>query len=165
MAAEPVDVPARDDELLRLSSVEVEASRTPEYRATNSMSATRMFEPLPEVPFDVAILTEDLIIVSASFGGDGDVRVSGGADMRAPGFRANLNVQSMRDQVRETNRFDRRSCLDARPSASVGFSYAWKMPGVVSCITAHARNLLTTQRASRYLSGAPRGLLSRQHRT
>ena len=63
-----------------MSAFEVTDVRTHEYRATNSMSASRLPMALSEVPFNIAIVTEDFLIDTASFGGETGVDFSGGAN-------------------------------------------------------------------------------------
>lgn len=87
---------ATKEAAIQLSAFEVEAARTHEYRATNSFSATRMSVPLSEVPFNVAIITEDFMVDTASFGGDGDVGFSGGANRAAVSWNAAVNGKSVR---------------------------------------------------------------------
>jgi iron complex outermembrane receptor protein len=83
-------------EVVNLSVFQVEEEMTHEYRATNSFSATRLPVPLAEVPFNVAVFTEEFMIDTASFGGDGDVGFSGGANRAAVSWNAAVNGKSVR---------------------------------------------------------------------
>ncbi len=83
-------------EVLKLSTFVVEGEMSHEYRATNSFSATRLPVPLSEVPFNVAVITEDFMIDTAAFGGDGDVGFSGGANRAAVSWNAAVNGKSVR---------------------------------------------------------------------
>jgi hypothetical protein len=69
------------------------------------------------------------------------------------GLSANLNVQYVWDQVRETNRFGAPSYLETRPSASIGVNYSWRWQDVKYRVSLFAQNLLTTQRSSGYIPG------------
>jgi iron complex outermembrane receptor protein len=80
-----------------MSAFEVEAVRTHEYRATNSMSASRLPMPLAEVPFNILIVTEDFMLDTASFGGalsEGDFY--GGANREAVSWNASVNGKAVR---------------------------------------------------------------------
>ncbi|MDP3072479.1 MAG: TonB-dependent receptor [Opitutaceae bacterium] len=82
---------------VQMSAFEVEDVRTHEYRATNSMSASRLPMALSEVPFNIAIVTEDFLIDTASFGGalsEGDF--SGGANREAVSWNASVNGKAVR---------------------------------------------------------------------
>lgn len=82
---------------VQMSAFEVEDVRTHEYRATNSMSASRLPMALSEVPFNIAIVTEDFMLDTASFGGafsEGDF--SGGANREAVSWNASVNGKAVR---------------------------------------------------------------------
>jgi iron complex outermembrane receptor protein len=79
-----------------MSAFEVEDKRTHEYRATNSMSASRLPMALSEVPFNIAIVTEDFILDTASFGGETGTDFSGGANREAVSWNASVNGKSVR---------------------------------------------------------------------
>ena len=76
---------------VQMSAFEVEDIRTHEYRATNSMSASRLPMALSEVPFNIAIITEDFMLDTASFGGDTGTDFSGGANREAVSWNASVN--------------------------------------------------------------------------
>lgn len=79
-----------------MSAFGVTDERTHEYRATNSMSASRLPMALSEVPFNIAIVTEDFLIDTASFGGGTDVDFSGGANREAVSWNASVNGKAVR---------------------------------------------------------------------
>ncbi|MBL9188834.1 MAG: TonB-dependent receptor [Opitutaceae bacterium] len=81
---------------VQMSAFEVEDVRTHEYRATNSMSASRLPMALSEVPFNIAIVTEDFILDTASFGGETTVDFSGGANREAVNWNASVNGKAVR---------------------------------------------------------------------
>ena len=81
---------------VQMSAFEVEDIRTHEYRATNSMSASRLPMALSEVPFNIAIITEDFMLDTASFGGDTGTDFSGGANREAVSWNASVNGKSVR---------------------------------------------------------------------
>lgn len=88
---------ANDPTTVQMSAFEVEDVRTHEYRATNSMSASRLPMALSEVPFNIAIVTEDFMLDTASFGGafsEGDF--SGGANREAVSWNASVNGKAVR---------------------------------------------------------------------
>jgi iron complex outermembrane receptor protein len=88
--------PADNSAPIELSAFQVEAERTHEYRATNSMSASRLPMALSEVPFNIAIVTEDFMIDTASFGGETGVDFSGGANREAVSWNASVNGKAVR---------------------------------------------------------------------
>lgn len=81
---------------IQMSAFEVEDVRTHEYRATNSMSASRLPMALSEVPFNIAIVTEDFMLDTASFGGETGVDFSGGANREAVNWNASVNGKAVR---------------------------------------------------------------------
>lgn len=81
---------------IQMSAFEVDDVRTHEYRATNSMSASRLPMALSEVPFNIAIVTEDFMLDTASFGGETSVDFSGGANREAVNWNASVNGKAVR---------------------------------------------------------------------
>ncbi len=90
------DANSSTDQVIEMSTFQVEGERLHEYRATNTYSATRMSVPLSQVPFNVAIVTEDFMLDTASFGGNGDVGFSGGANRAAVSWNAAVNGKAVR---------------------------------------------------------------------
>jgi len=92
----PTTSAEKSEEVVKLTTFVVEGKLTHEYRATNSFSATRLPVPLSEVPFNVAVITEDFILDTAAFGGNGDVGFSGGANREAVSWNASVNGKAVR---------------------------------------------------------------------
>lgn len=95
-AAAPSTATSGADTTIQMSAFEVDDKRTHEYRATNSMSASRLPMALSEVPFNIAIITEDFILDTASFGGDTGTDFSGGANREAVSWNASVNGKAVR---------------------------------------------------------------------